>query len=51
MTERQRMKQYATVIQMWAARYNTAEIAAHLDIEEYLVARWIANYREIARAA
>lgn len=51
MTERQRMKQYATVIQMWTERYNTAEIAAHTEIEEHIVHRWITSYREIMRAA
>lgn len=51
MTERERMKKYATVISMWAARFDTAQIAEETNIEEHIVARWIASYREVVRAA
>lgn len=51
MTERQRIKKYATVIEMWTAKFNTAEIAEHTGLEECVVARWIWSYREVVRAA
>lgn len=50
-TDRQFLKQYSTAVQMWAARYDTWEIAAQLGVPEPVVCRWIWNYREIERAA
>jgi hypothetical protein len=45
------LKRYAHVIALWMARYDTAEIAAMTGLAEPVVARWVANFREQARAA
>lgn len=45
------LKLYADVITFWRAKYNTAEIAAHFEIPEHVVARWVANFREVTREA
>lgn len=50
-SDRAQLKRYSTVLSMWAARFNTAEIAAETGIAEHLVCRWIWSYREMARGA
>lgn len=45
------MKLYGDAIRMWTARFDTAEIAEHIGVPEYLVARWVVSYREIMREA
>jgi hypothetical protein len=43
------LKRYAAALAMWHGRFNTAEIATQLKLPESLVARWIANYRDLMR--
>jgi hypothetical protein len=45
------LKHYSTAISMWTARFDTFEIAERLGIPEAVVAKWVANFRELARAA
>ena len=40
---------YAEVVSMWRARFDTYQIAVTLDLPEHLVARWVANFREMLR--
>lgn len=47
MNHKEKIKHYAEAVSMWNARFDTAEIAAQLGVKECLVARWIANYRDI----
>lgn len=49
-TERGALKRYAEAVSLWRARFDTAEIARRLDLPEATVARWVANFREMARA-
>jgi hypothetical protein len=35
------------VISFWLSRFDTAEIAQRLDLPEWLVARWVANFRDM----
>jgi hypothetical protein len=44
---RQQLRRYAEVLSMWHARFDTAEIAGRLQLPEGLVARWVANYRDL----
>lgn len=32
---------------MWLSRFDTAEIAAAVDLPECLVAAWVANFRDL----
>lgn len=43
------LKRYAQAIDLWARRFDTAEIAEILTIDEAVVARWVANFREQTR--
>lgn len=43
------VKKYCAVIEMWSRKFDTYEIAFELDLAEALVAKWVANYRDIAR--
>lgn len=45
-TERAALNKYADVIAMWTSRFDTAEIAAKLELPESMVARWVANFRD-----
>lgn len=47
--ERDLFRKYSIALKMWARRFNTAEIAAHLKEEECNVQRWIWHWREISR--
>lgn len=49
--ERSELKRYAEAIAMWSARFDTSEIAAKLGLSESIVARWVANFRDVVRAA
>jgi transposase-like protein len=49
--ERIALKRYAQVIALWTSRFDTAEIAARLDVPEAIVARWVANFRDQMHAA
>ncbi len=51
MTEvsREQLKKYRTVISLWLSRYDTNEIAIETGLPEWLVARWVANFRDMAR--
>ncbi|NEV79499.1 hypothetical protein DYI24_20905 [Rhodopseudomonas sp. BR0C11] len=42
------LKRYGDVIALWIARYDTAEISHLLAVPEHTVARWIANFRDLA---
>ena len=44
-------KRYAEAIALWSARFDTAEIAARLDLPESTVANWVANFRDVVRVA
>jgi hypothetical protein len=44
---RTQIKSYAQVVALWSARYDTAEIAKLLDLPECIVARWVANFRDL----
>lgn len=47
--ERALFKKYAIALRLWARRFNTAEIAAHLKEPEHIVCRWIWHWRELSR--
>lgn len=42
-------RKYAIALRLWARRFNTAEIAAHLKEPEHIVCRWIWHWRELSR--
>jgi hypothetical protein len=44
---RDQLKKYRNVISMWLSRFDTAEIACDQDLPEWLVARWVANFRDM----
>lgn len=44
---RSQLKKYQRVIAMWLSKYDTSEIARDLDLPEWLVARWVANFRDM----
>lgn len=48
--ERASLRRYAEAIALWNARFDTAAIAERLNVAESIVARWVANFREQARA-
>lgn len=43
-------RNYSITLKMWARRFNTAEIAAHLKQPEHIVQRWIWHWRELSRS-
>lgn len=47
--ERDLFHKYSIALKMWARRFNTAEIAAHLNEPECNVQRWIWHWRELSR--
>lgn len=40
---------YEIALRLWARKFNTAEIAAHLKEPEHIVQRWIWHWRELSR--
>jgi transposase len=48
--ERMMFRNYSAALRLWARRYNTAEIAAVLNVHESCVCRWIWHWRELSRA-
>ncbi|WP_407155198.1 hypothetical protein [Bradyrhizobium sp. STM 3557] len=44
---RAQLRKYREVIAWWLSRFDTAEIAERLDLPEHLVARWVANFRDV----
>lgn len=44
---REQLKKYQRVITMWLSKYDTAEIAHDTSLPEWLVARWVANFRDM----
>lgn len=44
---REQLKKYREVISMWLSKFDTAEIAADQGLPEWLVARWVANFRDM----
>lgn len=50
-TSRQQLRLYREVITLWIHKRDTQEIADELNLPEHLVATWVANFRELARAA
>lgn len=50
-SDRAFLRQYADVISMWTAKYDSAEIAARLRIPEGIVAKWIAHFRDLRAAS
>jgi hypothetical protein len=47
MSRVRQLKKYQRVIAMWLSKYDTSEIARDLDLPEWLVARWVANFRDM----
>lgn len=47
--ERDLFRKYSIALKMWARKFNTAEIAAHLGEPECDVQRWIWHWRELSR--
>jgi hypothetical protein len=45
----QQLQHYAQVLALWGRRFDTAEIAAIVRLPEGLVAKWIANWRDMER--
>jgi hypothetical protein len=48
---REQLKKYRDVISMWLSKFDTAEIAAEKKLPEWLVARWVANFRDMTAEA
>jgi hypothetical protein len=49
-TGRAELRRYADAIGMWLRGFDTAAIGEQLELPEHLVARWVGNFREQARA-
>ncbi len=47
---RNQLRRYAEAVALWTARYDTFEIAERLSLPEYVIAKWVANFRDQARA-
>lgn len=47
--EHEMFRKYSIALRLWARKFNTAEIAAHLKEPEHIVQRWIWHWREISR--
>lgn len=47
--ERELFCKYSIALKLWARKFNTAEIAAHLKEPEHIVCRWIWHWRELSR--
>lgn len=48
---RNQLKLYREVITMWLAKFDTLDIATALKLPEPTVARWVANFRDLAVGA
>ncbi len=48
---RTQLRKYSEVISLWCARFDTQSISRRVDLPEWLVAKWVANFRELARGA
>lgn len=46
---RTQLGRYAEVIELWRRRFDTMEIADIVELPEHLVARWVANFRDVVR--
>ena len=44
---REQLKKYREVISLWLSRYDTSEIGHLTELPEWLVARWVANFRDM----
>ena len=47
--DRDMFRKYGIALRLWARKFNTAEIAAHLKEPEHVVQRWIWHWREVSR--
>jgi len=47
--EHELFRKYSIALRLWARKFNTAEIAAHLKEPEHIVQRWIWHWRELSR--
>ncbi len=45
---RAQLKRYQEVIAMWLSRYDTMDIALTVGLPESVVARWVANFRDLS---
>lgn len=43
------LSRYAEVVHLWRAKFDTQQIADMVGLPEHLVARWVANFRELLR--
>lgn len=50
-TARDQLRHYHRAIAMWLSKFDTMEIAGDLGLPESLVARWVANFRDVTAAA
>lgn len=48
---RAQLKRYAEALAMWHSRFDSWEIAKRLQLEESLVVRWIAHYKDLMHGA
>lgn len=48
---REQLKKYRDVISLWLSKYDTAEIAEQTKLPEWLVAGWVANFRDLMMGA
>lgn len=48
---REQLRNYGEAIRMWLAKFDTQSIADRLGLPESVVARWVANFRDLARSA
>lgn len=48
---REQLRKYREVVALWCARFDTQSIADRTKLPEYLVARWVANFRDMVRSA
>lgn len=44
---RDQLKKYRDVISLWLSKFDTQEIANETKLPECLVARWVANFRDM----
>lgn len=51
MSERARLKKYATALQMWTSGFDTKAISDEVSLDEPTICRWIWNWLELRRAA
>lgn len=44
---RAQLKRYRDVISLWLSKYDTWEISQQTKLPESLVAKWVANFRDM----